>query len=83
MDATPELRVGCKPISINGEPVDGMAFKEAAPLTKVRPLESSGRTFWSNGWFGKRISPRFRRQMAVHQEIKEHSLGATAAVESR
>ena len=37
--ATPGLRVGCKLMSINGESTDGLTFKDAAPMTKVRPLE--------------------------------------------
>ena len=36
---TPQLRVGCTLISINGVSVDGMLFNDAAPMTKVRPLE--------------------------------------------
>ena len=37
--ATPDLRIGCKLMSINKESTDGMTFKDAAPMTKLRPLE--------------------------------------------
>jgi hypothetical protein len=40
-EATPQLRVGCKLISINGESIEDMAFKEVIQkgLIQVRPLE--------------------------------------------
>ena len=37
--ATPGLAAGWRLLEINGRSVEGMVFKEAAPLTKVRPLE--------------------------------------------
>ena len=36
---TPGLAAGWRLLEINGRSVEGMLFKEAAPLTKVRPLE--------------------------------------------
>ena len=83
-DATPELRVGCRLISINGESVDGMAFKEAAPLTKVRPLE----LVWQDllvEWVVREegdLGLVFGDRWPCIKKIKEHSLGSTAAVEN-
>ena len=37
--ATPGLAAGWRLLEINGRSVEGMLFKEAAPLTKGRPLE--------------------------------------------
>ena len=77
---TPQLRVGCTLISINGVPVDGMLFKDAAPMTKGRPLEFIWQeplieARWGEGQVGK-LGIIFADTWPTVKKIAPDTLGA-------